>query len=185
MVPRLLATIVEGDGEVDALPVLLRHWFPGIKQLKPIRVARDRFLRHEDEQRRYAHLARRLGAERLLVLLDGHEDCPVDLVQRLTGPITSEFGGEVGVVIAVREFETWFLQCLPEFQGFVGSSEAERVRGAKERVAEARGRYSPTADQAALTDKLARAWPGDVSPLLEPPRSLAKLHREVARLLGV
>lgn len=184
MVPPVLATIVEGDGEVDALPVLLRHWFPSIVQLKPIRVARDRFVRHADEQRRYAQLARRLGADRLLVLLDGHEDCPVELVRRLTPPIAVDFGGPVGVVIAVREYEAWFLQCLPEFHEFMSHGYAERVRGAKERIVQARGRYSPTADQAALTAKLARVWPGGVDPSFQPPRSLSKLHREVCRLLG-
>lgn len=50
-----IASIVEGDGEVAALPVLLRRlneWRPGncyAQVLQPIRVHRDRFLNREDE----------------------------------------------------------------------------------------------------------------------------------------
>lgn len=58
-----VASIVEGDGEVAALPVLLRRlsdWrTPGVPVtlLKPIRVHRDRFLRRDDEFRRHLLLA--------------------------------------------------------------------------------------------------------------------------------
>ena len=54
-----IAAIVEGDGEVAALPVLLRRmgeWLtPGmlINLPQPIRVRRDRFLRRDEQFERY------------------------------------------------------------------------------------------------------------------------------------
>ena len=55
-----VASIVEGDGEVAALPILLRrlaHEMDPVTQinpLPPIRVRRDKFLNKEDEFRRQA-----------------------------------------------------------------------------------------------------------------------------------
>ena len=53
----VIASIVEGDGEVAALPILLRRvgaWQSpekGFNVLPPIRVRRDRFLNRDDESR--------------------------------------------------------------------------------------------------------------------------------------
>ena len=58
-----IASIVEGDGEVAALPILLRRmgeWLTpsiGINLSQPIRVRRDRFLNRDEEFRRYLLLA--------------------------------------------------------------------------------------------------------------------------------
>jgi hypothetical protein len=180
--PLRLATIVEGDGEVEALPILVRAWFPEAIVLKPLRVSRDRFLRNLDEQRRFARLARQLGADRLLVLLDAHGGCPAEIAASLMISLGEDFRQPLAVVLAVQEFETWFLQCLPELSRHVGVIGAEGLQGAKERVASIRGRYTPTADQASLTAQLARLWP-----FLEGrqvPRSLEKLHRDLTRLLA-
>ncbi len=176
-----LAAIVEGDGEVEALPVLLRTWAPGATTLRPIRVNRDKFMRDVEYQRRYVSLAVRQGATRLLVLLDAHDDCAVDAAASLTQALAVETPIPVAVVMAVKEYETWFLQCLPEFAPHVGFHEAEAVSGAKERVKRYRGRYTPTADQATLTAGIAAMWYA-----LEPtqiPKSLSKLYREVQGLL--
>lgn len=59
-----IACIVEGQGEVKALPVLLKRlhtWktsdlsYPIIEE--PIRVKRDRFINKDDEFKRYLQLA--------------------------------------------------------------------------------------------------------------------------------
>jgi hypothetical protein len=58
-----VASIVEGDGEVAALPVLLRRlrdWrtpSTAVNVLHPIRVRRERFLNREQEFRRHLLLA--------------------------------------------------------------------------------------------------------------------------------
>ncbi|MDF1522197.1 MAG: hypothetical protein P1P87_05185 [Trueperaceae bacterium] len=176
-----LASIVEGDGEVEALPVLIRAWFPQVVLLKPIRVSRDRFIRDAEDQLRYVRLARRLGATRLLVLLDAHEDCAVELASTLSPRIAAEFVDPVAVIFAVREYATWFLQCLPEFAEERSRQDLESVRGAKERIRAVRGRYTPTADQAGLTKRLADTTTlGDA---VELPKSLAKLQRDLKHML--
>ena len=79
--------IVEGDGEVAALPVLLRRlnaWrtpSTAIDILHPIRVRRDRFLNREREFRRHLLLAAgKCGDDGwIIVLLDADDDCPAEL----------------------------------------------------------------------------------------------------------
>ena len=80
----VVASIVEGDGEVVALPVLLRRlndWLTPdlyVDVLHPIRVRKDRFLNRVDEFRRHLLLARgKAGAGGwILILLDSDDDCP-------------------------------------------------------------------------------------------------------------
>ncbi|MGC9216666.1 hypothetical protein [Acidithiobacillus sp.] len=83
----VIASIVEGDGEVAALPILLRRvgaWQSPDKNfnvLPPIRVRRDRFLNRDDEFRRMLLLAAAKCGESgwILVLLDADDDCPSEL----------------------------------------------------------------------------------------------------------
>lgn len=71
-----VASIVEGDGEVSALPILLRRineWqSPGlyVNALPPIRVRRDRFLNKDDEFRNISCSRPRNAAKR-----DGYWFC--------------------------------------------------------------------------------------------------------------
>src|SRR5947207_6417482 len=79
-----IAAIVEGEGDVAALPILLRRlsaWRAPEKFADvppPIRVRRDRFLNRPDEFDRYLSLAaRKCGHDGwILVLLDADDDCP-------------------------------------------------------------------------------------------------------------
>ena len=89
-----IASIVEGDGEVSALPILLRRlaaeWSPAtlVKPLQPIRVRRDRFLNKDEEFRRQLLLAAAKSGESgwILIVLDADDDCPkalgIDIFQR-------------------------------------------------------------------------------------------------------
>lgn len=80
-----LSPIVEGDGEVAALPVLLRRiaeWRTPevyVDVLAPIRVYKDRFLNRDDEFTRHLKLAAAKAGERgwILILLDADDDCPI------------------------------------------------------------------------------------------------------------
>ena len=114
----VIASIVEGDGEVAALPILLRRvgaWQSPEKDfdvLPPIRVRRDRFLNREDEFRRMLLLAAAKCGESgwILVLLDADDDCPSELgaqvLERARGIVPHR---RVSVVLAKREYEAWFL----------------------------------------------------------------------------
>lgn len=159
--------IVEGFGEVQALPVLLRRLRDvsgafGLEFAPPIRGRRFE-LSDETSLRR---LIRRALAQRrlsgLLVLFDSDDDCPRDLALRLQARASEEAGGvPCTVVIAHREYEAWFLASLRSLRGSRGIREdaeahpdPESVRGAKERLTgcmEPGRTYSETRDQAALS----------------------------------
>ena len=78
--------IVEGDGEVEAVPVLVRRIGSEVSPLtppdvfRPIRVRRQQVLK-EGELERYVNLgALRVGdGGCILILLDANGDCPAEL----------------------------------------------------------------------------------------------------------
>lgn len=84
---RVVAPIVEGDGEVAALPILLRRigaWLsPEVPTTiaQPIRVRRDRFLNRDEDFHRHLLLAAAKSGEGgwILVVLDADDDCPAKL----------------------------------------------------------------------------------------------------------
>lgn len=84
---RVVAPIVEGDGEVAALPILLRRigaWLsPEVPATiaQPIRVRRDRFLNRDEDFHRHLLLAAAKSGEGgwILVVLDADDDCPAKL----------------------------------------------------------------------------------------------------------
>lgn len=113
-----MSCIVEGHGEVTALPVLLRRlvaWrSPGawIDVQHPIRVPRDKFLNKPNEFQRYVELAG--GKSQLdgwiLIILDADDDCPVELAANVIERARQILAGHnISVVIPNREFEAWFI----------------------------------------------------------------------------
>ncbi|HEX5277516.1 MAG TPA: DUF4276 family protein [Fluviicoccus sp.] len=182
---------MEGDGEVDALPVLLRRlmaWRPPLSYgevAPPIRVQKDRFLNRETEFQRFLQLAAgKCGNDGwLLILLDADDDCPAskgkEILERATGVIPHR---RIAVVLANREFEAWYLAAARSLDGIRGFAldhlpddfDAERPRDAKGWLAGrmASGRYRETSDQAgfAAVFDLAQAFAGS--------RSFRKLCKE-------
>jgi hypothetical protein len=142
----IVASIVEGDGEVAALPVLLRRlgdWrSPGmhVDVSVPIRVRRNRFLNRADEFSRMLQLAAaRCGDEGwILILLDADDACPVELASEIGVRATQIVPHRrISVVIANREYEAWFLAATASLEGYRGFScndpaeEPDSVRDAK------------------------------------------------------
>lgn len=164
-----VACIVEGDGEVAALPILLRRlaeWrspemHPEV--LTPIRVHRNRFLNRDDEFRRHLLLAAGKCGEGgwILVLLDADDDCPATLgLQILERARAHVPHRPVSVVLANREFEAWFIAAAPSLHGKRGfafdpndATEPEVPRDAKGwiKVRMASRSYGETTDQPAFT----------------------------------
>lgn len=164
-----IVSIVEGDGEVEAVPVLLRRlrdWLTptiDVQFGKPIRVHRNRFLKRDEEFRRMLLLAAGKATDLggILILLDADDDCPVALAaeirQRAHAVIPHR---SVSVVCANREFEAWFLAAAESLDGRRGlrvlpnesPQEPDVVRGAKEWLSHRMvdGRYRATTDQAAF-----------------------------------
>ena len=87
--PRTLVAIVEGFGEVEAVPLLVRRWFESrgltAPELpRPIRVPKNRLLAKGELERTVEQAARRAGPDgALLVLVDADDDCAAELGQSL------------------------------------------------------------------------------------------------------
>jgi hypothetical protein len=167
-----VVAIVEGDGEVAALPLLLRRlaqWrtpqlFPDVPT--PIRVRRDRFVNRDDEFRRHLLLAAaKAGADGwVLVLLDADDDCAVQasrqLLERARLVIPHR---RVSVVMAVREYEAWFIAAAESLDGRRGFSWEPGQVVAAEVPRDAKGwlegrmsgrSYRETVDQPAFTSAM-------------------------------
>lgn len=194
MSPVTIASVVEGEGEVAALPVLLRriaqqHGLWDLEVPRPHRMARSKIVRPGGIEAAVDAVAHRVrGPGGVLVLLDADDDLPcvlgpelVDRARRTRSDL------HVGVVAARSEFESWFLAAAASLAGcrdladpLVAPEHPESIRGAKEWLSQRMGghSYKPTVDQAALAQRfdleLARAG----SP------SFDKLWRDVTRLLG-
>ena len=186
-----IVSIVEGDGEVDALPVLLRRlmtWRPPASYgevAPPIRVQKDRFLNKETDFRRFLQLAAaKCGDDGwLLILLDADDDCPAskgkEILDRATEVIPHR---RIAVVLANREFEAWFLAAARSLDGLRGFAldqlpedfDAERPRDAKGwmRQRMRSGRYSEMLDQPAFTARF------DLQQAYDNSRSFRKLCAE-------
>lgn len=192
-----VAAIVEGDGEVAALPVLLRRlgeWRTpeaSVEVLPPIRVRRDRFLNRDEEFRRHLLLAAaKCGDDGwILVLLDADDDCPADLgwrtLQRAQACIPHRF---VSVVLAHREYEAWFIAAAESLQGYRGFAfdpadavDAEIPRDAKGWIKRrmAGGTYGETTDQAAFSARM------NLQQAFDRSRSFRKLCAEWNRQVAV
>ena len=159
--------IVEGDGEVLALPVLLRkliavaNAYPlGVN--RPIRRHRTDLVR-EDGIRKAVRLARlEPDCAAILIVFDGDDDCPKDIAPKV------QAWGQVEatplpcyVVMPNREYEAWFLAAIESLRGTRGIRHGatshpapESRRGAAEELERrmtSNRSYSKTADQPALT----------------------------------
>lgn len=185
-----IASIVEGDGEVDALPVLLRRfseWKPphdAVATLTPIRVRRDRFLNKEEEFRKQLLLAAaKCGDDGwILVVLDADDDCPAELGQRVYEKAQRYVSHrKLSVVVANREFEAWFIAAAQSINGQRGFSvsddedlAAEVPRNAKKWMQQhmAGGTYREVLDQPAFAARL------DLQQAFDNSRSFRKLCKE-------
>ncbi len=192
----VVASIVEGDGEVAALPTLLRRvgaWQSpekSVEVLPPIRVPRDRFLSREEEFRRMLLLAAAKCGESgwILVLLDADDDCPAELgarvLERASGIVPHR---RVSVVLANREYEAWFLaaaESLHDHRGFAFDFpqrfDAERPRDATGWLGKrmASGAYRETTDPAAFSALM------DLQLAFDNSRSFRKLCGEWLKQAG-
>ena len=189
-----IATIVEGHGEVEAVPILLRRIAervaPGIALdvPRPIRVKRHQILKAEEMERAIALAAGRAGSHGgILVLLDADDDCPAELASGLLRFAEhSRPDCSIRVVLAKAEYESWFLAAA-SLAGHRGIDEAASPPPDSEAIRDAKGwlsarmppgrSYRETLHQAALTARFdldsARAAP-----------SFDKMWRDLASLLG-
>ena len=190
-----IASIVEGDGEVRALPRLLHRiaaeqGVPLLTPKPPMRIPRSRLAAPQGIERAVAAKASEVtDAGGILVLLDADDDCPARLgPQLLERARATRSDKRVAIVLANREFEAWFLAAMPSLAGQCGFAEdlpslddPETPRDCKGRLTKARGQghpYKETVDQAALVAVF------DMKMARENSPSFDKFYRDVVWLLG-
>jgi hypothetical protein len=194
--PVTIASIVEGDGEVRALPKLLHRiaadlGIAGLRTPDPMRVPRGKLTCPGGIERAVTAMAIRITGEGgVLVLLDADNDCPAELGPALLDRARkSRPDKQVAVVLANREFEAWYLAAAPSLAGkhgfpdlFPRPDHPERPRDCKGLLTQARAAghpYKETVDQAALASTFDLSMARDHAP------SFGKFCRDVAALLVV
>ena len=169
MIRRFFIPIVEGHGEQKALPLLIRRIFMEISPQilpeinSPIRVKSGSFLNDPHYFKKYvsyaADKASHAGGQ-VLIFLDCEDDCPATLGPKLLAKAkTVRSDVPTTVVLAHREYETWFLAAAESLRGCAGlpvdlapPAEPERIRGAKEWLGKRMPHpYDPIIHQAAFT----------------------------------
>lgn len=178
---RYIVPIVEGPGDVAAVPVLLRrilHERSGhydFDVLRPMMAkGKGGLIRRLENFIGYATIADRCAA--ILVLLDADNDCPKELGFELAARASSmNERVPTAVVCAKREYESWFLASDGNFQG-----DAEEYNGAKQwlnrKVLDGLT-YKETKDQVRLSATM------DMDAAYEASRSFRRLCNAVDELV--
>lgn len=185
---------MEGHGEVEAVPVLLRRLQSelgeyGFQIARPIRRRRSELVT-EEQVHRSVRLA--MGTPQcagILIIFDSDDDCPATI-----GPLIQQWAqteaGDVlcQVVLAKREYEAWFIAAVESLRNSRGikadaishpAPEAVRdCKGALEERMIAGSSYSPSVDQAAFTAML------DLRAAYQSCRSFRRVTTAFGRLAG-
>ncbi len=191
-----IAAIVEGHGECEAVPILVRRIAleidPGFvpRVLPPLRVPASRLVKAGELERSVELAARKLqgqGGIMIIVDCDWRGGCPArDGPSLLARARKVRPGTPVAVILAKQEYEAWFLAAAESLRGRRGLSrtltsppDPESIRGAKgwlSRMMPGGAGYSETDDQPALTAIF------DMS-MARRADSFDKCYREAKRLL--
>jgi hypothetical protein len=191
----MIKPIVEGYGEVRALPELLRRiaWCYGVWDvplLTPGRYPASQILRRENAawipgaglEKAGGH-ARNEGAHALLILLDADDLCAKEVAGIISPQLVQATGFESSrIVFAVREYEAWFLASAETLQDGIPIFEQnpEGFRDAKGRLETHLSMefgYSETQDQPRFSARL------DPSRAYARCRSYRKLVKDFKYLL--
>jgi hypothetical protein len=199
MIPVRLAAIVEGHGDVEAVPKLIhriaREVIPSAMVIvRPVlRVPASQLRKEGELERQVERAAREMGAKgAILILVDCDWDggCPARegpaLVQRAR---LARSDMHISAVLAKKEYEAWFIAAAESLRGECGLAQdlvadpaPENIRGAKEWLSRhmlRNRRYVETTDQAALTSVF------DMQQAARRADSFDKCYREIVHLLTV
>ncbi|HXI13780.1 MAG TPA: DUF4276 family protein [Thermoanaerobaculia bacterium] len=192
-----IASIVEGHGEVEAIRILLTRIcaelirpavYPTI--LKPVRVHKSKVASQEGELLRAVDLAiLKLSAIEsrglVLLLLDSDDDKACTLAPALTAQVRNARSHvDFACVLAVVEYETWFVAGATSLNLFLSSDSLLHVPADPEAARAGKGwierfflepKYSETVDQPRLTAAF------DLPKARENSLSFDKLCRELEK----
>ena len=118
-----LLPIVEGQGEVEAVPLLLRNIVEQMERWdvvieRPMNSHGKPNLTREEGIERFLQLGRRKGISGILVLLDADKDCARSLAEELAARSRSlKLEIPIAIVCANRCYEAWFLASMETIAG--------------------------------------------------------------------
>jgi hypothetical protein len=163
----MIQPIVEGYGEVPAVPVLLRRLaglmeIPYLNVGSPIRSKRTQLTQEEGLKNAVQMARSQPGCTGIIVMFDADDDCPKELAPRiLKWAQDAARPLPCSVVLPKREYEGWFLACLESLLEARGiqpavpyDKDAETKRDAKGELESRFGekfRYYERTDQPALS----------------------------------
>lgn len=169
--PFKIVPIVEGHGEVKAVPLLFRRVIAHldlavpIEVGRPIRKARGSLIKEGGIEAAVSLAAIEIGEQgAVFILLDSEGDCPAELAIKLLNRAQNARPDKTSsVVLAHHEFEAWFLASASSLKGFGGLSEEIEDHPSPEQVQDCKGwlehwmpaayKYSETIDQPAYTTR--------------------------------
>lgn len=188
---RNLGLIVEGHGDVKAMPILVRRLVeehdPGLRVgiPEPYRLKRGLMSKEPELHRALELVSRKVGpGAPVLIVLDADDDLGCHIapsIQAMAQQARSD--RRIGVVAAVHEFEAWLVAGIAPLAGRFGLEaslpivdEPELLPNPKAWLKRHMEAYSETVDQAKLTGAF------DLT-LARRTYSFDKLERELVRLL--
>ncbi len=185
----VIISIVEGQGDATAVPLLLRRILGeefgryDVKIKKPIIEHRGNLVKKDKLSRAVEMAARKIvacGTGCILILFDADKDCPGKLaprILRMAKDARSDMN--ISVVIVKKEYEAWLVASMETLSENVvngiieHSKKAEEISDPKYFLKDSLGQYTPTVDQARLTAKI------DIRIVRERCPSFDKLWREL------
>jgi hypothetical protein len=163
-----IALIVEGQGEQEALPILIRRIAEELAihrafSFQSFRQPASRLRKPAELEKQVEFAARKIGRDgAILILLDCDDGCPArEAPELLRRARSARSDMAISVVLAKREFETWFVAAAESLAGkhdfppdLAAPGDPESIRGAKEWLGDrmnASYGYRATIHQAKLT----------------------------------
>ena len=196
---QLIVPIIEGDGEIEAVPMLIRRVLLEQLQEHEIQVAAPKKLHRNAIDSnlpvilRYA--ANEEGCGAIIVMMDADKDCPQQLASKMSSIASQQnIAMPVAMVCPNVEYEAWLIASIDVMRGHsIGHRKAEieldascpedveGIRDAKGWLSEhmiGRRSYKPTQDQAPLT-----AWI-DLQLAVNRSRSFKRLCHAVEEVVA-
>ena len=189
-----IGCIVEGESEVETVPLLIRriaaNLYPElpIVVLPSIRRPRNQVVKENELERAVEFVARQIGGQgAIFIIFDGDDDCPAELgpaLLRRASQARSDL--PIAVVLAKHEFEAWFLAAAESLRGRRGLRNNLNSPDNPEAIRDAKGwlsqcmrnsrKYRETRDQPALAALF------DIEQARQAD-SFDKYYRDIVRLL--
>ncbi len=147
--------IVEGGGEVLAVPVLLRRLRDLAKAFEievkvPYRRPRSQLVNEAVLRNFIRRSMSEDDCSAILILIDSDDDCPKELAPRIAGWAKDEAGlVPCEVVLAKREYEAWFLATIESLRGKRGIRHNAQSHPSPESPRDAKGQLKKRMERSA------------------------------------